>query len=177
MDWKKYGSLIKSLQSQYSLGKNQYPETVSAANDILASHKWDDAFKAETKNWKEQSNNKTPQRREENKDNNTKEGANFNQKTKKVTCFCCGKEGHYSDNCPDKDNIAKKDWAVKQGSTMLNSKKKEEETVREDNNGGESGNNNNTGWMGIQLHNTKENVNMYESVIIDMGATFSSFTN
>ena len=46
-DHNKYRSLLKGLQTQYSLGKNQYPTSVSVANDVLASHKWDDTFKAE----------------------------------------------------------------------------------------------------------------------------------
>ena len=48
-DHNKYGSLLRGLQTQYSLGKNQYPSSVSVANDVLASHKWDDTFKVELK--------------------------------------------------------------------------------------------------------------------------------
>ena len=33
------------------------------------------------------------------------------------------------------------------------------------------------GWMGVQFNTTREKVEMNESVILDTGATFSSFAN
>ena len=78
----------------------------------------------------------------------------------------------YSDNCPEKDNIAKKDWAIKQGLTMLIEKRNEEESKTKENN-----NIVNTSWMGVQFNNTREEVNMDNSVLLDTSATFSSFAN
>ena len=89
-----------------------------------------------------------------------------------MTCFCCGEKGHYSDNFPEKDNIAKKDWAIKQELTMLIEKQNEEGTKNEEEN-----NNTNTCWMGVQFNNTREEVNMSDLVLLDTGATFSSFAN
>jgi len=40
-DQTKYGSLIKGLQTQQSLENNQYPVTVTEANNILSNHKFD----------------------------------------------------------------------------------------------------------------------------------------
>jgi len=37
----KYGSLLTTLQTQYSLGKEQYPDTIHKAVDILSQHRWD----------------------------------------------------------------------------------------------------------------------------------------
>jgi hypothetical protein len=35
--------------------------------------------------------------------------SSFNQ----ATCSCCGKKGHYSNKCPEKDKRAKEECAVK----------------------------------------------------------------
>ena len=40
-DYKKYGSLLTNLATQYSLGNNQYPRTFDAALDVLSNHKLD----------------------------------------------------------------------------------------------------------------------------------------
>ena len=41
-DYKKYGSLLTNLATQYSLGNNQYPRTLFyAALDVLSNHKLD----------------------------------------------------------------------------------------------------------------------------------------
>jgi hypothetical protein len=37
----KYGSILTSMASQYSLKNNQYPEDVSMATNVLANHKFD----------------------------------------------------------------------------------------------------------------------------------------
>ena len=104
---------------------------MSVANDILVSHKWDNTFKAEVKKQKDDNkNNNSGRNKKEEKSNNSQkdeEGISFNQSGKEIICFCCREKGHYSGQCLEKDNIAKKDWAVKQGLTMLLEKKAEEE--------------------------------------------------
>jgi len=37
----KYGSLLTTLQIQYSLGKEQYPDTIHKAVDVLSQYRWD----------------------------------------------------------------------------------------------------------------------------------------
>ena len=37
----KYGSLVKGLISQYSMGNDQHPKTITAATDILLNHCFD----------------------------------------------------------------------------------------------------------------------------------------
>ena len=44
-DSNKYGSLKKSLQSQYVLQNNQYPKTSSKTTDVLTNHQWDDKYR------------------------------------------------------------------------------------------------------------------------------------
>jgi hypothetical protein len=43
---------------------------------------------------------------------------------KKATCYCCGKKGHYSNKCPEKDKCSKDEWAVKKA--MMHAQAKSE---------------------------------------------------
>ena len=49
-----------------------------------------------------------------------------------MTCFCCGEKGHYSDSCPKKDEIDKKDWKIKKGTHMYCNKTEKEKNKLED---------------------------------------------
>ena len=40
-DKTKYESFLKNLNEQYSFGNNQYPTSITEANNILNSHKFD----------------------------------------------------------------------------------------------------------------------------------------
>jgi hypothetical protein len=99
-DQNKYGSLKKNLQSQFALGNDQYPATVSKVTDVLTNHSWDEAYNAASKKRRESGgdNNK-------NKTTDTvpKEGAILamtqeekKKKLEQATCFCCGELGHLS---------------------------------------------------------------------------------
>jgi hypothetical protein len=106
-DQGKYGSLIASLTTQFSMGTYQYPKDVMAEVDILTNHRFD---KKEPK-----SNN---QRNKNLNNNNTAltrtTQSSFNQEAlKKATCYCCGKKGHYLNKCLEKDKHSKDEWAVK----------------------------------------------------------------
>jgi len=37
----KYGSILRSLNSQKSLGNDQYPRTITEANNVLSNHNFD----------------------------------------------------------------------------------------------------------------------------------------
>ena len=43
-DQAKYGSLIKGFVSQFSLGNDQYPKTITTATDVLSNHKIDPRY-------------------------------------------------------------------------------------------------------------------------------------
>ena len=38
-DKQKYGSLMSGLQTQQSLGNNQYPKSITEANNVLSNHR------------------------------------------------------------------------------------------------------------------------------------------
>jgi len=48
-DKAKYGSLLNGLQTQQSLGNNQYPMNITEANNVLSSHRFDNAGKKSEK--------------------------------------------------------------------------------------------------------------------------------
>jgi hypothetical protein len=102
----KYGSLMTSLTTQFSMGTNQYPRDGMAAVDILTNHRFDkrepENSNQRNMNW---NNNETA--------STITTQSSFNQEAlKKATCYCCGKKGHYSNKCLEKDKCSKDEWAV-----------------------------------------------------------------
>ena len=43
-DHAKYGTLLSTLSSQYSLGQDQYPKTLVNATNVLSNHHFDSAY-------------------------------------------------------------------------------------------------------------------------------------
>jgi hypothetical protein len=100
-DQGKYGLLMTSLTTQFSMGTNQYPKDVMAAVDILTNHRFD---KKEPKN----NNQRNKNRNDDNTASTITTQSSFNQEAlKKATCYCCGKKGHYLNKCPEKDKRSK----------------------------------------------------------------------
>jgi hypothetical protein len=125
-DQGKYGSLMTSLTTQFSMGTNQYPKEVMAAVDILTNHRL---------NKKEPKNNN--QRNKNRNDNDTASTittqSSFNQEAlKKATCYCCGKKGHYLNKCPEKDRRSKDEWAVKKAMMHAQAKLENESEEKDD---------------------------------------------
>src|SRR5210317_601383 len=133
-DQNKYGSLMKGFKTQYRLDNDQYPKTMLKATTVLTGHKWDDKYyqvkkskKGNNNNTNENGNRGNNNSSDNTNDNNSiknekneEEGTNLHQKDRSdITCFCCGKKGHFSNKCPKQDDIDKKDWAIKQGLTLV----------------------------------------------------------
>jgi hypothetical protein len=60
-DQAKYGSLLRGLNSQKSLGHDQYPRSISEANNVLSNHNFDESRTNKTnhnKNGRTKNNNK-----------------------------------------------------------------------------------------------------------------------
>jgi hypothetical protein len=184
-DQGKHGSLMTSLTTQSSMGTNQYPKDVMAAVDILTNHRLDK---------KEPKNNNQRNRNRNNNDTalTITTQSSFNQEAlKKATCYCCGKKGHYSNKCPEKDKCSKDEWAVKKA--MMHAQAKSEKESKEKNDDGNvsqallrsNKNNKQREWNNLivkkeSLHNngkqsasnTKE-----DSILLDNGSTLSLFGN
>jgi hypothetical protein len=107
----KYGSLSNGLVSQFSMQNNQYPKTCTTATDILSSHRFDNRGNSSKKKW----NNRPKKEEDENssgKTTNETNATSFAQGGKDKTCYCCGKAGHLSPECPDKNTIKKENWHI-----------------------------------------------------------------
>lgn len=87
-DRRKYGSIMKHLQSQYSLGNDQYPVDLSTALDVLSNHPLDSEYREWKKKQKAQRNNNND------KPDRFEPGSETSLAQKDVWCYCCGKPGH-----------------------------------------------------------------------------------
>jgi hypothetical protein len=86
VETKKSGRLKTELNNVYVAGQNNYPKTVESAVTML-SHNMNDNGVHVT---------------DEDKGQATL--TSFMQKHKNVTCYKCGKKGHYANKCPSGDN-------------------------------------------------------------------------
>jgi hypothetical protein len=85
-DTKKYGWLKTELNHAYVVGQNNYLKTVESVVTIL-SHYMNDKGVHVTNGDKGQTDQKS-----------------FMSKHKNVTCYKCGKKGHYANKCPSGDS-------------------------------------------------------------------------
>ena len=110
-DQAKYQSLMNGLISQHSMENDQYPKTITTATDILANHRHDSSI---TKHG--QTKQKGKQNEEDDRSITTNE-TSFVQ-SGGIMCYCSGKKGHKSPQCPEKDTRSKDQWAIrKAGAT------------------------------------------------------------
>ena len=99
----KYGSLVMGLDTQLSLGNDQWPKTTDAAAKFLSKHKLDSK-------WRDK--------------DTTARVASFAQRAPRdltnVTCYCCGKKGHLSPDCDDVLTRAPDKWFKPKEKKVLN---------------------------------------------------------
>ena len=103
-DNSKYGSLLTGLRTQQSLGNNQYPLTFTDATNVLTNHRFD---KSPSKSSVQKDKDKNPSQK---KDEEEAPELSFAQMEGK--CYCCGKGGHMSPKCPQKDSKPREQWAI-----------------------------------------------------------------
>ena len=95
-DKSKYGSILAGLNTQKSLNNDQYPKTITEANNVLSNHCFDD-YKSNKTKQKDDKDKRKPKSEEE-EENPTLSFAQLEGK-----CYCCGKPGHKSPQCHDKN--------------------------------------------------------------------------
>jgi hypothetical protein len=91
-----YGSLMNDLKQQQSLKHDQYSKTIADASNVLNSHKFDNLGR---KN--DEKNKDSTERSKIHEDNLDLPELSFAQMEGR--CYCCGKTGHKSPKCNDKN--------------------------------------------------------------------------
>ena len=94
------------------MNNNQYPVNFRQATDILSNHKHDSHRTLRDRS-----------RRKDDKDETTRTNkASFAQSKNTKMCYCCGKTGHISPKCPEKDKIPREDWAICKAALHMQAK-------------------------------------------------------
>jgi hypothetical protein len=173
-DQAKYGSLLKGLSTQQSLGNNQYPTTITEANNVLSTHRFDNINK--------KSADKTAKRENAEKETTDK----TNEETPKLSfvqmegkCYCCGKGGHMSNTCKQK-NKPKSEWVVnkmkQEESHVLHQQSNTNTTTKET--PPSTSTSSTTGWAGIHVHlQFYQAGGMRDAILLDNQSTASVFCN
>jgi hypothetical protein len=98
LDRKRYGKAIEELNNAYVAGTNSYPDTVEEVVSRLAfrmDYELKRKLQAEHTVESEDPGNES----------------SFAQMERETNiCYCCGKPGHISPDCPKKDTIPKSEW-------------------------------------------------------------------
>ena len=172
-DQAKYGQVLKNLNYQQSLGKNEYPMDITATTTVLSRHPYD--IKRKKNDDKNKHNDKN-----KNKDKDDHVVLSFAQMEGR--CYCYGKANHRSDKCRDRDKIPKPEWAINKAKTedkaqshaqlpeMSNSQQ-----LTTINSNGE----NRVGWASVIVHNYSftQGSNMKDWVLLDSDSTHTIFCN
>ena len=143
-DQAKYGSRLQDLQNQYALGNDQYPNTLTAAIDILANHKLDDKYRENQRRKREQA--QTERQSNSSSTGNTDDGSSarsFAQDTSHVICHCCGKKGHYAPDCNKRNSIPRDQWHVNRAIQHLQESEQGNDSADDDDDDNDDNDNDN----------------------------------
>jgi hypothetical protein len=153
-DRTKYGSILAGLNTQQSLGKIQYPKTVTEANNVLSNHKLDTTNKSKKVHEEFKNKYKKNNRKEEEDSYETEINLSFAQSEGK--CFCCAREGHKSPQCRLNDH-PRNEWTVIKAQKSF-AQLQNQNTISTNNNptneSQASRNQITTGWAGTHIQYT-----------------------
>jgi hypothetical protein len=188
-DQAKYGSLSNGLASQFSMQNNQYPKKCTTATDILSNHRFDNRGNSSEKKW----NNRPKKHEDENssgKKTNETNATSFAQGGKDKTCYCCGKTGHLSPECRDKNTIKKENWHINKATHYYQEANHANDHQEEEQEGDNESYKSTTskassqiGWSGLivqqSLYNNYQDAKhrLKNCITLDNGSTLSLFSN
>ena len=175
-----FGEIKKDWIQQYSLDNDQYPKTVAQAKDVLGVQ-LREYLKTKAKRRKAKA-------REETSDNKTVASmtsklaeASFAQADSSVTCYCCGKAGHKSPDCPEKDTRPRNEWVGKKGVVHMqqgHDEDDDDDMIEQETVASEiTESSKQLGWSGAQMHVSflQKLFDADEVIILDSGSTLSLF--
>jgi hypothetical protein len=167
-DQSKYGTFVKNLHSQFSLGNNQYPNTLTEAVSVLNSQELDQAYFDKKKKRKEQEKEKNQKSQD---DGEPSIDMSFAQMEGK--CFCCGKTDHKSPECPDKSK-PKSEWVINK-----NKKKNVQHMQKASGDNNKDVGNGGCGWSAQQCELSLAQLGdgMREIILLDTESTCDLFCN
>jgi hypothetical protein len=173
-DQAKYGTILTNLNSQKSLGNDQYPKTIVDTNNVLSNHKFD-AKKPANK----QDNNKNPNQEKKGNEQKVAEESlqlSFAQ-MEKGRCYCCGRKGHKSPECRSQKIIPREEWAINKVSQQhAQTKNVDDKDASESTASEEEEEETETGWAGLQC-SFAQTANMKELILLDSDSTDTVFCN
>jgi hypothetical protein len=178
-DRSKYGSLLNGLNTQQSLGNDQYPKTVAEANNVLSNHKLDNTVRMK----KEYDESKLRNKTKKSSDDTKEQEVSLSFAQIEGRCYCCGKPGHRSPTCRFK-NKPKEEWAINkaqqsflqsQGSTPTISAPSVAPTDQTTTN---DSTRTTSGWAGAHINYGFAQTNrMHDWILLDNQSSVTVFSN
>ena len=158
-DQSKYGSVTNGLHSQKALQNDQYPRTLIEANNVLSTHRFD-FIKEEGRKSKSDKRDRVREKDKESEDKPDDESPTLSFAQLEGRCYCCGKPGHKSPDCYQKDKIPREEWAIKK--TQLTTIREETVNSNEEEKEPEQ----HIGWAGVHymLTQTKTRHNLEQDL-------------
>jgi hypothetical protein len=154
--------LLTGLQTQQSLKNNQYPLTVTEANNVLSNHRFDNNNNNSTRRQNDKSSEKQEKESKEGKD--TEESPEMSFAMLEGKCYCCRL----------KDKTPKDEWAINKAKVKEQSHVATEQQKSETKETTET----RVGWSGahiqFQFYQAKE---MKEWILLDNGSIVDLFCN
>ena len=111
-DQTRHGSMIKKLREQKALKHDQCPETLNDATEAMNAHAIDAGHYDAVRKDKESRNKDSKSTTSKKEKVPSAMFAQLNFANIEGRCCCCGKAGHVSPNCRNKDKIPREKWAT-----------------------------------------------------------------
>ena len=171
-DQDKYGSILKNLNSQKSLGNDQYPKTIVEANNVMSNHKFDNA----KSNNQQEKKKQTDRNQNKDKKEEEEEPITFSFMQMEGKCYCCGKQGHKSPDCQQKDKIPKEEWAINKLQQQYNKMNSDKKSSTDNSTISSNKSKTKVGWAGVHCAFTQA-TDLRELILLDSDSTDTIFCN